>query len=151
FASVRAFANALEQASQSDLPTERARSAPFSSELPPADTLVPPPATATPLAEPLDQPTNSASHSSVSTPTTGVPPDVVPKPETQVEQVRTLDRKRDVRPRLVWLVLIGLAIVTLVSGLIWSTFSHGTSSRNITEFPISANEPSGITTGSDGN
>ena len=59
FASVRAFANAFEQASQSFLPTEQARSAPFSPQLLPSETPVPPPATATLLATSPDLPVDT--------------------------------------------------------------------------------------------
>jgi serine/threonine protein kinase len=171
FTSVQAMALALEQASQSNLPTERARLDPFSSEFPPSDIPVSPPVTATPLAKPPYQPTDPFVHSSISVPTTKALPSVL-GPEKMNEQARALHRKRGTSRYLALLVLIGLVIVALASGLIWSTFSHGASSGsvihatptgsvvhhttpagNVTEFPVptSASQPEKITTGSDRN
>ena len=83
FASIRAFANAFEQASQGTLPTEPAHSAPSSLPLsPPSNTAVPPTITATiPAASPHQSAelsgtlTTQADHS-VSVPITEAPPDL---------------------------------------------------------------------------
>jgi serine/threonine protein kinase len=131
FASVRAFANALEQASQSNAPTERAPSLPLSSPLLPSDPPVLPPITATSLAKPLDQPADHpSSHSTIS----------VPPTETSLsgsglqkmkEPVKTLHQKPGASQRLALLGLALLVIVSLASGLIWSTSSHDTSPGSV--------------------
>src|SRR5262249_5295923 len=124
FASVSAMALALEQASQSHLPTERARSPRFLPQWSPSDTTERSPIPATSRTERPYQPPASSSHPSLFGSTTEAPSGV-PQPGKVNEPLRASRRKRGTSQRLVLLGLTGLVIAVLTSSLIWFTSSHG--------------------------